>query len=158
MINRNSDITKEIIEDLKLQVAQGDKVLSPIPVLEVNPKLVKNGIAKTNTSSSNGNTTIYTTPTDKDFYLTGFIFSMTKDALCDTATALLRATTNSQVTDIAALGGITLTAQDKIIAVNLQHPIKIDKNTSIVLNCGKTAGSILLTGTIFGFIDEVPTK
>ena len=68
----NSDLQKEFTEGSRVQVAREGSVTQisqqVIPVMEVNPKLLRrvNIIAKVSAAG-----TAYTCPADKDFYLTG---------------------------------------------------------------------------------------
>lgn len=160
----NSDLFKELKEGIKLQQLRdvipsqlADKV---VPVMEVNPKLLRRtNLIKSQSATANSNTTIYTTPTDKDFFLTNFVMQGIKDAVCDMATGqffYLTVVIDGATTSLAPVSGITLTAQSERVVVVLAHPLKIDKGTNIILARGGAfaAGVFSRSATIMGYLVE----
>lgn len=127
----------------------GDMV-AVIPILPTC-RIVKNG----NTSSSGG-LTVYTTPTERDFYLTGIIFSMAKDSTCDvaTGTVAINVVIDGTAVALAPIAVITLTAQAQIASLSLPVPIKIDRGTPISGSVTFTAGVMRRTCTLIGYTQE----
>jgi hypothetical protein len=152
----NSQVTAEIRDALKLNVGT-EKIPEAIPVIEVGMKLTKNAISRTGGSAATGSATIYTTPTDQDFYLTGFNFSYSKNATCDVATGSINLTAFIQGANVAIclLSVLTLTAEKDTISVTLTHPIKIDRGKAIAISGTFTAGAMARNGAIYGYIDEL---
>jgi len=147
IINEWRDATKSLLNE---------PMPRPVPVVEVNPKIVKNGIVAHQHQSTTGAFTIYTTPATQDFYLTGLSFSLTKNAACDSATGYIGifATIGGATQYLASISTITLTAQDKQVSVEFAHPIKIDRSSTLRLGGVFTAGVMDRTAEIYGFLDE----
>jgi len=153
----NSELTKQLIDGAKLQTGRdtipnqiAEKV---VPVMEVNPKLLRRTTIVRTVATAG---TIYTTPTNQDFYLTGVQYSLTKDATCDLATG--RSTINAVIgglaTEIIGHVTITLTAYNQTITKVFDHPLKIDRGTNITCSITTTAGVCVRFFSINGFIDE----
>ena len=158
--NNNSDTTKELIEGGKLQVVQGvpQTIANYIqPVMEVNPKLLRRiTVIRDLTRTTSGAGTIYTTPADREFYLVGYTLSYIKDAACDSATGsqvYIVVYQDGAIRSIGTLAGITLTAQTANITQSFFQPIKVDKNSTILLS-GNTfaAGNLIKSASIFGYV------
>lgn len=157
----NSDLFKEVRDGIKAQQLRdiipnqlADKI---VPVMEVNPKLfrrcnITRGVSKT----TSGTQTIYTTPSDREFYLVGIMGGLAKDAVCDVATGRIQisAIINGDTQSIMDLPVLTLTAQSLTNSISLSDPIKVDKNTAIVISGTFTAGAMSRTGTIIGYTVE----
>lgn len=98
-------------------------------------------------------TTIYTTPADKDFYLTSCTLTMAK-AAGDTATSIvIQAAVGGVTTVLVRLSGITLTAERDSLFCPFPVPIKIDRGSAIALAGGGTFTSV--GGSIQGYTEEV---
>lgn len=150
----NSSIIQEIRNAFKITVAT-ERIPNAIPVVEVGDKLVKNAIIKNLLKTDSASTTIYTTPTNQDFYLTGSSLSVNKNVTCDTDNVTITAVIGGAITTIMAYRGITLTAENNNIPLILPHSIKIDRGTNILCYVAvKTAGTLNVSATIHGFIDE----
>lgn len=151
----NTDLTKELKEGGKLQQLRdvipsqlADKV---VPVMEVNPKLLRRTEVSFSRTSTAG--TIATLPAGRDFYITGFTLGVLK-LVTDTGTdASLTVVVKGETIKLAVIPGITLTAQDQIIALNLTAPIKVDQGSNLI-----TAGANIskITATILGYYVDNP--
>lgn len=111
-------------------------VEGPFVVIPLTPVV---NVIKNATAAS----TLYTTPTNKDFYLTSASISMAK-AVGDTGTvASITVFVDSpgSAQNLISLAGITLTAERDSIAVNYNPPIKIDRGTVIAFNTSGTFSS-----------------
>lgn len=157
--NNNSATTKELIEAGRLQVLQGvPQTISNYiqPVMEVNPKLLRNAqIVRYSNRTTTGAGSAYTTPATQDFYLCGITYHLIKDVACDAATgrSSVNITVDGSAREICVISVITLTAQDVIISHDFQtSPIKIDRNISINTNLSYAAGVCSRSITIWGFI------
>jgi len=132
-----------------------DDVIPTIqPVIQVAPvaRIVRNG----NTSAT-GSLTPYTTPTDKDFYLTAIGLSYSKNVTCDVATGnvQLNITVDGASVAVIALAMQTLTAQDGTAYISFPIPIKVDRGTAITGTNSYTAGAMRRTGVVVGYTEEV---
>lgn len=161
---QNFQLKNKIIDELKLNpvVDNIPSVVNPTiqPVFEVNPKFcnVIEGASKSTTGSS----TLFTTPSDKDFYLVAATVQMIKDATCDHPTgdsALINVIVNGNTEKLCVIGGITLTAQAQTVSISLPIPLKIDRNTSITIAGGSyTAGTMVKSGSIVGYTLDTAIK
>jgi hypothetical protein len=161
----SSDVLQELVKAARLQSSLlVPKILNGtiVPVIELNPTLTKiDRICKHATTSTSGNITVYTTPANQDFYLTGFTLSFIKDVTCDNATGnvTLFSTIDGGAVHLAAIATITLTAQNSSINVTLKNPIKIDRST--VIGVGSSVGSTFTAGvlvraaSIKGYLQEI---
>ncbi len=153
----NSDLTKELIDGAKIQTSReyppnqlADKV---VPTLEVNPKILqKLNYTHSNTATNATSATIYTTPTDQDFYLSAVALAIIKDATSTSTKSAVTATINGVAQDLLSIPGITLTAQTAEMSLSLPRDLKIDRNTNIVVTNSTNVANILATGVIFGYL------
>lgn len=133
-----------------------DDISGVVAVLPIHPV---QRIVKIANRSSTGTTTLYTTPADKDFYLTSVFLNVTKDATCDVSNTdgpIIRAVIDGVTTTIIQVSVLTLTAQNYGQVISLPHPIKLDRNSAVTL-AGATfsAGALSKAGGIFGYTEEV---
>lgn len=155
----SSDLTKELRDGAKIQIAI-DKIPNElaekvVPVMEVNPRLVKIArIVKGSVASNAVSTTIYTTPSDQDFYLTSATLCWTKDATATTTEISLKAYIDGSNPRILSVGTITLTAQTGEIGNNFPHPIKIDRGTAITIAASTAIGNFTAAGCIQGYLED----
>lgn len=164
MINRNSELS-EILRDTFKSQQNIDGTISQVsnqvvPVAEVNPTLVKPcNVVLGGTKSNSGASTVYTTPTSRDFYLNSLVFSITKDAACDMATGGAAATVviEGVTQSIVLVPVITLTASDKQVNISFPKPIKLDRGSIIGIG-GQTfaAGVCVRTLSFTGFTLDNP--
>jgi len=126
-------------------------------VAETNPKLTKYAnVTSRASSTATGNTTLYTTPTDRDFYLTDINISISKNVTNDITACYVNVTPQEypalRIIDLALQ---PLTATDSInIQKSLTFPIKLQRGTTIVLVKTFTAGAGTFTGIVCGFTTD----
>lgn len=159
----NSDLFKELKDGGKIQQLKDDipnqLAEKIVPVMEVNPKffrrcnLIKRGSASNATSA-----TVYTTPTDRDFFLCAACLSVVKDATATSVLSTIRVfpegAGSATTQDILVVGGISLTAQSEIVSISLPYPIKVERGSNIVITNSTNVGNVLATGSIIGFLVE----
>ena len=155
----NSQVISEVIDELKLDT-RVNIIPSPIPVIEVGMKAVKNPIVYYAGFSGSGNSQIVSNTYFKgqEFYITNLSLSLIKDATSDmpTGRAAIIATINSALVDLISISVLTLTAQNYTVSIAFTHPVKIDRNTAISFLGGTTTvGNRQLYCNIFGYVDEV---
>lgn len=148
----NSNLTKEIIDGAKLQQNLGgipseiaEKV---IPVMEVNPKLLRvNNIVRGNISTGTS-TVLYNIDSNEDFYLTSASISNSKTAADSNTNCYIGVVLpqESGTRALLYLAGTTLTAESGQLCLNFNPPILLKRASTILLNRiannGTTAGSI----------------
>jgi len=154
----NSQLSKELIDGAKIQTSfdkiptqLADKV---VPVMEVNPKLLKiTGVVKNASISNATGGTIYTLPTDKDFYLTDCALSVIKDATSTSVGSDLTAVMDGQTIYLLSVPGITLTAQNQTVTLSLKNPLKLDRGSLIRATASTNVANIKYSGTIYGYLE-----
>lgn len=156
----NSELSKEITQGAKLQTAEGkipnELAAQVVPVMEVNPKLLKPAkIVRYVAATTNATNTLYTTPTDKDFYLTGCMLTSAQDAASDNVGCNIRCSIDGAYQRVIQTTNIASTAGTNQLSVNLgSHPVKVDRGTVIYGAHGGTVGVTRLSAAIWGYLDE----
>lgn len=152
----SSDAIQRFVDEAKLQSANGVPTQlnnQIVPVFEVNPRLTRFcDIVKTNSIANQTSATIYTTPTDKDFFLTSASLSYIKDVTSTSTGVAINVTINGLATSVLALPGITLTVSQGQISNTFLHPLKIDRNTNIAVISSTSVANIKAQGCISGYI------
>jgi hypothetical protein len=155
----NSQVIKEISNAFKI-----DERVSPIPqalpVVEVGLKSTKTAdIFAASTATNTASTTVYTTPTTGDFYLTFAALSIRCASVAAQSEIFrLTATINGatchilQLVNLANLGNLACTSTE---FRGEQRPIKIDKGTNIIMTMNAPTSSDRMGAVIHGFVDEV---
>jgi len=153
----NSELTKEITDGAKIQTSHdlvptqlAEKV---VPVMEVNPKLLKYcNILKQVNSSSSGNTVIYTTPANKDFYLTCIVLSTQTDATSDgTSLNIWGAIRGKTGSNLAFIPKLASTAIHTNLVIPFPVPILLEKSENIILTQTFSVGAQNTSATVIGY-------
>ena len=155
---QNEDATRIIREGAKLTLAEGfPQVLLPnvVPVMDMTPRFHRFvDFADSASNTSTAAATIRTASTDKDTYVTGAVFGFTKDATSDSPTGRMNFTVviKGQAKNLISLPVLTLTAQDKQVAISFNPPIKVDRGSAIALgSITNTVGTVVRSGSVFGY-------
>lgn len=127
-----------------------------VPVLEVNPKLLRNcNIVKSTSAVNSTSGTLYTTPTNQDFYLCAAELSVIKDATATSTSSTITCTPKGGAASIILrIMGLTLTAQENSISISLRFPILLERGTTITVTNSTNVGNVSSSGTIFGYVVE----
>lgn len=160
----NSDLTNQLRDGAKISLRDAipnqiaDKV---VPTMEVNPKLFRRiNVVEAAGRSAASSVAVYTTPVGKDFFLVSYQVAFIKDVTNDHATGgvnLMTAVINGRTINLASAAIITLTAQNGIITVQPNIPIKIDQNTAITLGAVTIgAGVFVRQCNIQGYLVDNP--
>lgn len=152
MINRNTSINLDMnrIFDLK---GENTNLVSDIIQPTVEIKRICN-ICRAGGGTNTTPNTIYTTPADKDFYLTAAQISFSKDAGNTTNQVALNVTIEGVSRQFLILACTSSVQQNDSIAQNFPNPVKIDRNTSITLTSTNVTAVIRLDATIQGYTTE----
>jgi len=161
---KNNDIRTAIKQILNLE-QYTDRVPAEISstvglVVDVNPNhnrivnIVRSGTAINATSG-----TIYTTPTDKDFYILGANLSVIKDVTSTATQSYIQITVDGDATprSIMLSAGLTLTVQTSQNNFTLPVPIKLTRGTTVTVNNDTAVANISTVGTIYGFTVDTLT-
>lgn len=116
-------------------------------------------IVKYNSHTTTGTKTIWTTPSDKDFYLETLFYSHSKNAACDVATGNLYVDVvlfdlTTSTTQILNIPVITLTEESFRQQLIFPSPIRLARNTAIRMIGAFTAGILVRNATITGYTVE----
>jgi len=159
----NSDLSKEIVQGARLQqnrdIIPNQLAEKVVPVMEVNPTLLKYcNIVSHASSVVTGNMIIYTTPTDKDFYLCGLDAAYNKNVTCDVASGLLTITITPKdgVAVYLNFPIFTLTAEKDGKTINFSRPILMKRGISFTFTGTFTAGNLYRGGTVWGYTIDSP--
>lgn len=139
--------------NLKQGDQPGNEVLPYItPTVEVQPRInILRRVSLTNATAA----TIYTTPADKDFYLTHVTISMSKDATATVTDSNVFCIVDGVNRQILEMTSTTLTATTQSMVVSLEHPIKVDRNTAITLTANTAVANHKHAACISGYTVEV---
>lgn len=149
----NTSISEDAARILNSKQGQflGDDVTGPVAVIDISPyaNVVRNILG-----TSTGTGTLYTTPTDKDFYLTSVQISVQANAACDSTFAVIRCTIEGIIRNVIGIAKLTLTATSEAVSITFTTPVKIDRGTAIQTNNTFTAGSQTISAQITGYTVE----
>lgn len=151
----NSDLTKELLDGAKIQINRenipnqlAEKV---VPVMEVNPKAFRKiNIIKTITGAG----TVYTTPTDQDFFLCACDITCSNNVASKASSATLTITPKGDAAVVACAVQYHTTA---ILDTNNQQIFNNFNNTPILLERGSaitfaSTENAVRRATIFGYL------
>lgn len=129
-----------------------DEVSGPVATISLEPVV---RIVRNTSRTTTGNSTIYTTPADKDFYLTGLYLSACADATNDGVLYNIQVTIDGVSQRIASLVKQTTTAFAGNMPMQFVKPIKVDRNTAITVGQSFTAGTSTVAAAVYGYTEEV---
>lgn len=134
---------------------QVDSEVSPFiqPTIEIKPRL---SIFKTAGNTVTTALTVYTTPTDKEFFLTNLFFSYEKNAACDNVEVYVSVQPigTSATTTIADIATLSLTASRDSQSISFETPLQLTKGTIIYLVGAFTVGAMIKTIQIQGYTED----
>jgi len=163
----NSDLFKELRDGAKSQQLRDGDLPSQlaekvVPVMEVNPKLLRRDIvlgslASNLTASAVAN---IVAASNRETYITGISFAGIKDATCDITTTAARGAFITQEgvdNPICYFPILVSTAQSWNVNIQFKNPIKIDKNTPIYVSTSAfTTGLFSRTFIVYGYRVDNP--
>ena len=157
---------KEILNTISEKIKESNLGILPnqlsdriVPIIEVG-KNIDEYISETAESTTTGLITAFTTPSSKDFYLVSCFMSFVKDVTCDLASSSLNvsATINGKTIRIIRMPPLTLTAERDFSSISLSTPIKLDRGTTVTLGGTFTAGNMVRSLGVHGFIKDTLQK
>jgi hypothetical protein len=149
----NSNLTNELREGIKIMSSSDatpseitDKV---VPVMEVNPKLLRVLTKGANNTAINATSaTLLTTPTDRDIFIYNAQISLIKDVTSTSTLSTLRCTSGGTTLIILASAGLTLTAQTDSQTISFNPPLKVDRGTNIAITNSSATANISTTASV----------
>lgn len=158
----NSELSKEIQEGAKIQSLdenipnQLDKLV--IPVMEVNPKLLKSSTVLNNTTrtTTGSGITLLAAQPNKEVFISGIMVANVQDVVSDNASITITVVINGANRNIYKFLKPTLTISNTFHTINFVPALKIDRNTAITFTASFTAGSCTTEFSIFGYFIENP--
>jgi hypothetical protein len=150
----NSQVVTEIVNALKTDI-RVENIPTPIPVIEVGIKSIKNSLTAHNTLSNAVSATILTTSAVADTYITHVQLSYIKDVTSTCANITIDTSQNGQSKKLVNIACLSLTAQTGEVFLVFKHPIKVDRSSIINITSTTNVANINVTATIGYFIDEV---
>lgn len=153
-INRG-EIVSQVTDALKLDVANGiipndssDKIVLTYDYS--NSKYCT--VIKENSTTSTGAALIYTTPSDRDFYLSSIWMNYETSATCDAVGAFVSIVPYGSASSVGHwLRKLSLTAQCEHGQIVFNPPIRLARNTQINVSSTFTVGSMVKGATITGY-------
>lgn len=151
-INR-AEIINQAIKDLRLDPAidnipkeTGDRIVLThdvqIPILEY--------IHRQGTRTTTGSSTLFTTPSDRDFYLDTVVLSLSSNATADNLGGGISVTILGTSREILRIEKLTTTLINETITLSFPEPLKIDSGTNItfgsVFSVGASICGVVITG------------
>jgi len=153
----NSQISKNLVDGAKIQIST-DSIPNQlsnvvIPTMEINPKILSN-ITIVRAASANG--TVYTTPTNQDFYLCGIYLTGSNNVASQNSLIQLTITPKDEAAVIIhqinwRTSALIDVGQDSSYLDLSQTPIKLARGTNITLGSSNAA---TIKCSIMGFVDE----
>ena len=127
--------------------------VSPIiqPTIEIKRHC---NICKAIAATNNTSATIYTTPTDKDFYLVGASLSVIKDVTGVSNNSKINIIVDGISVAILSISSITLTPQYDSMTNSWSNPIKCDRGTVITVTNSSATANCRSDATIQGYTVE----
>jgi hypothetical protein len=158
MKSNSSEVIQRITKGLRINGLEGEQFIvskTIVPVIEVDPMMKKSAdIVRSLYAGNNGGGTIYTTPANQDFYLTGATLTMMTDNGATATDARLGIYVLGVIQYVLRIGNVPGLAKSGTISLSFNHPIKIDRNTAITIVNQAATANIITTATICGFVDE----
>lgn len=155
---QNKQLVNTAIDELKLNPVTDAIPRQVVPTIQPVFELKRKSInVIKNAGLINGTTgTIYTTPSDKDFYLMGSSITYIKDASSTSIYSTVRCTIeDGTLSDVNVIAQLTLTAQQGSNSINYgQEGIKLKRNTAITIQNSAGTANITAYGIIWGYTEE----
>lgn len=154
----NSDLSREIQQGARLQVRDrmpSELAEKVVPVMEVNPKLLRRiNIVKSLLRVNQTISTIWTTDTEKDFYICAANLSYIKDANSTATTIQITAVIDGATVVVLGIPTLTLTAGSNSLHVAFPFPIKVDRGTVVRAGADTAVANISTWAQVHGYYDD----
>ena len=154
----NSAIIERITKLIRLMtsadVVPSELAEKVLPVLEVSPEKIVNHGGSSNKIVT-GLSTLFTTPTDRDFFLTSYSLLNQSDVSADNILVTYQVTLASgEQINLIELAKITLTVYQESVTKALNFPIKLKRGSNIVFGSTFTVGVSKTSSSFTGYTVE----
>lgn len=138
-----------------LNLKNGDMMPEEIEgIVAVIPITPKANIVRGDSAVNTATITPYTTPTDKDFYLTSIQFSIIKDVTNQATYYRINGTIEGVSKRIAQIQCITLTPQYSNGHITFNPPIKLDRGTNVQGVVDSAVANVSISLSLTGYTVE----
>jgi len=152
MRNNNITIAQDMNRIFDLKGESTSELLDYItPTIEIKRFC---NICRNNLLNNSTSVTIYTTPADKDFYMTSAQLAWIKDVTSTAITMGMTIVIESSTRYVFEIPGISLTPDVGCVSNSFYIPIKCDRNTNIELISNTNVANVRIMGTIQGYTVE----
>jgi hypothetical protein len=154
---KNNDTIKEIIKGANIQINEQpptELARSVVPTMEVNPSMMRrSNFFKSAVASNAVSSTIFTTETARDFYITNIDVNVMKDVTATSTYSGIEITPAETGVAIECfqLATLTLTVQNIGHSFNLHYPLKLKRGTTVKVINATNTGNIRSYATICGY-------
>lgn len=130
-----------------------------IPNIQPVVNLIRSpNIVRINAALNAASATVFTTPTDRDFFLVNVGLTLIKDVTSTSTFSRVSIVLAGVRVAILQVDTLSVTAQTAQLAFNLSYPIKIDPGTTILVENGTAVANIDAACTIVGYTTDTPTN
>ena len=152
----NSDLTKNIVDGAKLMtgsdVVPSELAEKVIPVLDVTPDFHRFcNLSDGSAGTTNANLTIFTAPTDRDFYMTNLQVCYMANATADNTYHIVSVVIDGIRRNLIYLIKLSLTADTQSVVLNYKIPIKLTRGSTVLMENNFTVGSVAKAGAVTGY-------
>jgi len=152
MQNNNMTISLDMNRIFDLKGESSNLVSDFIqPIVDIKNTV---NIIQAATLTSALSTTLFTTPLNKDFYLTAYHLRFIKDVTATTTLLSIQAFILGVKKIIALLPSFTLTVDTGVQTHSLFYPIKIDRGTAITIDSTTNVANFSASAMIQGYTVE----
>jgi hypothetical protein len=154
---KNADTIRELIKGANLQTGfdqiPNELARSIVPTLEVNPAMFRRCNIVRGSSAINATTqTIYTTPTDRDFFLCGCSLNVIKDVTSTTTRSDIICNPDGDTSQsVLRVSCLTLTPQTGQQSQVFPFPIKLKRGSNITVTNDTNVANVTSSGCIVGY-------
>ena len=111
-------------------------------------------IVRSGTATNSTTATIYTTPTNQDFYLTAVTLSYIKDVTSTSTSSAITATIDGITQSILRIPQISVTVGSGTMSLSFPIPIKLDRGFNIAVVNATNIANISANGCIIGYLTD----
>lgn len=152
----SSDLRKEVQEGASIQSAEGlptELGNTVIPVMEVNPKLLRRvNFLKRAALSNAATASIFTAVSDRDTYITAASLTYSADVTATTTSVQIEIVVDGATIQILNFARVSLQVQNGEMCQSFVPPIKIDRGSAVIIRSGTAVANIVAVACIQGYI------
>jgi len=153
----NGELIKGMRDNAKIlqnESAPNQLAEKVVPVMETNPLLLRRiNIHKLANAANATSATIYTTPTDRDFYLTSVSLDLIKDVTATSLNSSVNVTVKGGVSQaILVLRTTTLTIETQNAVLLLPIPMLLERGSNITVTNTTNVANVTASAIITGYV------